>query len=46
MALKTTLESVKSRLDALLIYANSVTGASDTSIGDAVYTLAEQIRGG
>ena len=46
MALKSTLDSVKSRLDALLLYANSVTGASDTCIGDAIQTLTQQIRGG
>ena len=40
MALKTTLEDTQSRLDALLTYANSVTGAEDTSVGDAIETLA------
>lgn len=39
MALKTTLEDTQSRLDALLTYANSVTGAEDTSVGDAIETL-------
>ncbi len=41
MALKTTLEDTKDRLDALLTYANGVTGESDTSIGDAIETLAD-----
>jgi len=40
MALKTTLEDTQDRLEALLTYANSVTGASDTSLGDAIETLA------
>lgn len=40
MALKTTLDDTKDRLDALLTYANSVTGAEDTSVGDAIETLA------
>lgn len=40
MALKTTLDNTKDRLDALLTYANSVTGAEDTSVGDAIETLA------
>lgn len=40
--LKTTLEDTKDRLDALLTYANGVTGESDTSIGDAIETLAEK----
>lgn len=39
--LKTTLEDTQDRLDALLTYANSVTGASDTSIGDAIERLAD-----
>ena len=39
MALKTTLEDTQDRLEALLTYANSVTGASDTSLGDAIETL-------
>lgn len=41
MALKTTLDDIKDRLDALLTYANGVTGESDTSIGDAIETLAD-----
>lgn len=41
MALKATLDDVKDRLDALLTYANGVTGESDTSIGDAIETLAD-----
>jgi len=40
MALKTTLEDTQDRLEALLTYANSVTGADDTSLGDAIETLA------
>ena len=40
MALKTTLEDTQDRLEALLTYANSVTGAEDTSVGDAIETLA------
>ena len=40
MALKTTLEDTQSRLDALLTYANSVTGADDVSVGDAIETLS------
>lgn len=39
--LKTTLEDTKDRLNALLTYANEVTGESDTSIGDAIHTLAD-----
>ena len=39
MALKSTLESTKARLNALLTYANETTGESDTSIGDAIQTL-------
>lgn len=41
MAIKPVLEDTKSRLDALLTYANGVTGAADTNIGDAVKTLAD-----
>lgn len=41
MALKSTLDDIKDRLDALLTYANGVTGESDTSIGDAIQTLAD-----
>lgn len=39
MTLKSTLESSKSRLDALLTYANNTTSAGDTNIGDAIQTL-------
>ena len=39
MALKTTLEDTQDRLEALLTYANSVTGAEDASVGDAIETL-------
>ena len=39
MSLKSTLESTKARLNALLTYANETTGKSDTSIGDAIQTL-------
>ena len=35
------LEASKSGLDALLTYANGVTGQDDVSIGDAVKTLAD-----
>lgn len=42
MALKTTLDDTKSRLDALLTYANGVTGESDTNIGDAIARLASK----
>ncbi len=41
MTLKSTLDDIKSRLTALLTYANGVTGESDTSIGDAIETLAD-----
>lgn len=41
MTLKSTLDDIKSRLTALLAYANGVTGESDTSIGDAIETLAD-----
>lgn len=44
MALKTTLEDAKDRLDALLTYANGVTGETDTSIGDAIQTMAQGIQ--
>lgn len=40
MALTDVLTDIKSRLNALVTYANGVTGASDTSVGDAVRTLA------
>lgn len=43
MALKTTLEDAKDRLDALLTYANGVTGEADTNIGDAIAELAQQL---
>lgn len=46
MALKSTLEDTKDRLDALLTYANSVTGAEDTSVGDAIETLADGYESG
>jgi hypothetical protein len=46
MALKSTLESAKARLDALLTYANETTGESDTSIGDAIQTLCAGYGGG
>ncbi len=41
MALKTTLEDTQDRLEALLTYANSVTGADDVSVGDAIERLAD-----
>lgn len=41
MAIKQTLEDSKSKLDALLTYANGVTGAEDTNIGDAIKTLCD-----
>lgn len=34
------------QMSALLAYANEVTGASDTKLGDAVYSLAEGYGGG
>lgn len=46
MALKSTLESAKARLDALLTFANETTGESDTSIGDAIQTLCAGYGGG
>lgn len=46
MALKSTLESTKARLNALLTYVNEITGADDTSIGDAIHTLADGFGGG
>ena len=39
MALKTTLQDIKSRLNALITYANGITGENDTNIGDAIETL-------
>lgn len=44
MALKTTLEDTKDRLDALLTYANTATGESDTNIGDAVERLVDMVN--
>ena len=41
MAIKQVIDDSKARLDALLAYANGVTGASDVSIGDAVKTLSD-----
>lgn len=41
MTIGEKLEASKNGLDALLTYANGVTGASDSSIGDAVKTLAD-----
>lgn len=46
MSLKSTLESTKARLDALLSYANETTGENDTSIGDAIQTLCAGYGGG
>jgi len=46
MALKSTLESAKARLNALLTYANETTGADDTNIGDAINTLCAGYGGG
>lgn len=40
------LEASVNGLDALLTYANGVTGESDVSIGDAVKTLADGFGGG
>lgn len=40
MPVRETLNEIKSKLTALLTYANSVTGAEDTSVGDAIETLA------
>lgn len=42
--LKTTLEDAQDRLDALLTYANGVTGESDTSIGDAIERLVDIVN--
>lgn len=42
--LKTTLEDAQDRLDALLTYANSVTGADDVSVGDAIQTLCRHVE--
>ena len=33
-------------IEALTTYANQVTGASDTNLSDAVYTLAQGYGGG
>lgn len=41
MAIKQIIDDSKSRLDALLTYANGVTGVADVSIGDAVKTLCD-----
>lgn len=46
MSVKSTLDSIKSRLSALLVFANETTGSSDTSIGDAVQTLCAGYGGG
>jgi len=40
MALTDILTDIKSRLNALVTYANGITGESDTSVGDAMRTLA------
>lgn len=39
MSVKGNLDELKGALTALLAYANGVTGASDTSVGDAVHTI-------
>lgn len=46
MSLASILTDVKSRLAALLTFANEKTGAADTSIGDAIHTLADGYGGG
>ena len=46
MSVKSTLDSVKSRLSALLAFANETTGSSDTNIGEAVQTLCTGYGGG
>lgn len=46
MGIKEIIDDSKSRLDALLTYANGVTGADDSNIGDAVKTLADGFGGG
>lgn len=45
MTIGEKLEASKNGLDALLTYANGVTGAADTNIGDAVKTLADGFGG-
>lgn len=46
MSLKTILEGSKSKLTALLSFANETTGQSDTNIGDAIRTLCGGYGGG
>ena len=41
MGLSENLLSIKSQTNVLIEYANGVTGASDTRLGDAVKTLAD-----
>lgn len=45
-AAKQNDDESKSRLDALLTYANGVTGQADTNIGDAIKTLCDGFGGG
>lgn len=46
MALIDKLESIQGQTSALLDYANGVTGAGDTRLGDAIRTLADGYGGG
>lgn len=46
MALIDKLENIQSQTEALLDYANGVTGGADERLGDAVKTLAEGFGGG
>ncbi len=46
MSIVSELTESKSKLDALLTYANGVTGAADANIGDAIRTLANGYGGG
>ena len=41
MALLDKMQAIQSQTEALLGYANGVTGAADTRLGDAVKTLAD-----
>ena len=46
MGLSENLAEIKSKADALIDYANDITGAEDTTLGDAVKTLADGYGGG
>lgn len=46
MSIVSELTESKEKLDALLTYANGVTGAADANIGDAIKTLCDGFGGG